>query len=234
MRTIPKAVIWGNGAEFTSLLGSYFNMPVASKSLSQSSSYAPARILPDRRRHCRVALTLLGRFMRVDRSEYPCKLMVISVSGASIMSTTGVEIDEPIVAYFDALGGIEGRVRRLFEGGYTISLHATQARRERLAAQLTWLINRHEMDGVDGRRFERVSAAETALALTLNDNTQVLARILDVSLSGASIASEARPDVGSIITLGKYRGQVTRHHDNGFGIEFIDIDASQMLSRHFS
>ena len=177
-------------------------MPVASQSLKRSSSpYAPARILPDRRRHCRVALTLLGRFMRADKSEFPCKLVIISVGGAAIMSSSEVEIDEPVVAYFDALGGLEGKVRRVFEGGFTLDLDNSASKRERLAAQLTWLINRHELDGVDVRRFERVSAADTVVRLTLADHAAVDAQILDVSLSGASIASTHRPEIGSLIKL---------------------------------
>ncbi len=210
-------------------------MSVAAKSLKRSSSpYAPARILPDRRLHCRVALTLLGRFMRANKFEFPCKLSIISISGASIMTTTDVEIDEPIVAYFDALGSIEGRVRRQFEGGFTLSLAASFRKRERLASQLTWLINRHELDGINGRRFERVASGDPNITMTLGDNETFNARVIDISLSGASIASDLRPEIGSLVTLGKYRGQVMRHHEKGFGVEFVDVDATQMLSRHFT
>ena len=42
-----------------------------------------ARIAPDRRRHKRHAVTLLGRFMRPNRHEYPCRLVGISRLAAS-------------------------------------------------------------------------------------------------------------------------------------------------------
>ena len=56
-----------------------------------------SKIAPDRRRHKRVAVTLLGRFMRENRQEYPCKLVDISVGGAAMMSPVEVAIEERIV-----------------------------------------------------------------------------------------------------------------------------------------
>ena len=40
---------------------------------------------------------------------------------------------------------------------------------------------------------------------------QVSCRIIDVSQSGAGIATDQRPPVGSLVTLGKVPGRVVRH-----------------------
>src|SRR5512139_117707 len=101
----------------------------------------------DQRRHKRVAVTLLGRFMRANRHEYPCKLNDISVGGAAISSPVEVEVGERIVVYFDHIGGMEGSVVRLFEGGFAMQFKMTAHKREKLAAQLTWLINRDVLKG---------------------------------------------------------------------------------------
>src|SRR5262249_39572176 len=74
-----------------------------------------SRIAPDRRRHKRLAATLLGRFMRANKQEYPCRLMDASAGGAAILAPVGVDVGERVVAYFDHLGGIEGPVVRGFE-----------------------------------------------------------------------------------------------------------------------
>ncbi|MGH1417511.1 MAG: PilZ domain-containing protein [Hyphomicrobiaceae bacterium] len=150
------------------------------------------------------------------------------------MTSADVDDNEAVVAYFDALGSIEGQVRRRFEGGFTLSIDASLPKRQRLASRLTWLINRHELDALNGRRFERVSSDEMNIIITVDDKELVDAKVIDVSLSGASIVSDLRPQIGSLVSLGKYRGQVMRHHETGFGIEFIDVDASKMLTRHFS
>ena len=54
-------------------------------------------------------------------------------------------VGERVVAYFDHIGGIEGVVVRVFDGGFAFSIAATKHKREKLAAQLTWLANRSEL-----------------------------------------------------------------------------------------
>lgn len=197
--------------------------------------YTPARLLPqDGKRHARVALTVLGRFMRADKTEHPCKLAVISVTGASIMSTQDLEIDEPVIAHFDELGVLEGIVRRKFTGGFTISLEASKTRQEKLAAQLTWLINRSELDSIDKRRFSRVAVEKKAIKITLGDGRQIPGSILDISVSGASIASLYRPELGALIQVGKYQGRVMRYHAKGFGIEFVNQNPNALDERKAS
>ncbi len=199
----------------------------------QSSSSILSRTPADRRRHKRVALTLLGRFMRANKQEYPCKLSDVSAGGAAIMAPVEVEEGERIVAYFDQLGGLEGTVARLFEGGFAIQLVATQHKREKLVAQLTWLINRGELTGEDERKHERLVPGNRESMMKLDEGIVVPVRVLDVSISGASIGTEARPPIGQEIVLGKLRAVVVRHHSKGIGVRFRDIQNPAALRNHF-
>jgi hypothetical protein len=187
----------------------------------------------DQRRHKRVAVTLLGRFMRENRHEYPCKLNDISVGGAAIMAPVVVEPGERIVAYFDHIGGLEGTVVRVFEGGFALQFKITPHKREKLAAQLTWLINRTVLTGIEQRRHERYPARDTDITVLLETGEIVECRLIDVSISGASLKTEVRPRIGSELTLGKLRCRVMRHHDRGIGVEFVDIQEPEALRRHF-
>lgn len=198
----------------------------------RSDSIVP-KIASDRRRHRRVPITLLGRFMRGNRQEYPCKLNDISVGGASIYAPVDVEMGERIVAYFDQIAGIEGTVCRLYPGGFAISLDATQHKREKLAAQLTWLINRHEFKDLEARVHERVPVMSNTQSLTLAEGLTISCTIIDVSMSGASVATPARPDIGMDVKLGNLRARVTRHHEQGIGLKFIDIQSQNALRRYF-
>ncbi len=193
------------------------------------------RIAPDRRRHKRVKLTLLGRFMRASKSEYPCRLIDISVGGAAISSPVDVEKGEHIVVYFDNLGGLEGTVSRLLDGGFAVEFNITTRRRQKLAAQLTVLVNEKEISEFDLRRpgHDRIALANRSLAITYEDGETEECDALDVSISGASIASDARPRIGSMITVGKLRARVARHHSRGFGVAFIDIQKVEAIRRHF-
>lgn len=191
------------------------------------------RIATDRRRHKRFAVTLLGRFMRTSKHEYPCKLRDISVGGASMMSPVEVSVGERIIAYFDHLGGLEGAVVRAFDGGFAIRLSATQHKREKLAAQITWLVNRDELPGIEERRHERFVVPNSLSMLKLPDGSQVECHLQDVSLSGASVITVARPAVGSEVILGRLRARVVRHHEIGLGLAFLDIQDPEALRRYF-
>jgi c-di-GMP-binding flagellar brake protein YcgR len=193
------------------------------------------RIAPDRRRYKRFPIPLLGRFMRANKQEFPCRLNDISLGGFSLMSPVAIEVGERIVAYFDHIGGVEGTVVRQFEGGFAVALMVTQHKREKLAAQIMWLINRHELKGAEDRRHERVAAANamSLSSLKLGDGVSIQTKIIDVSLSGASLATEARPVIGSEVQLGKLRARVVRHHEQGIAVQFLDIQEPEALRRYF-
>ncbi len=209
-------------------------MSLTSHLFAQRAQIAPAaQIEPDRRRHKRVSVTLLGRFMRANKQEYPCKLYDISVGGAAMMAPVSVEENERIVAYFDHIGGLEGTVVRNFEGGFAIQFMATQHKREKLAAQLTWLINRDVLLPSDERRHERIVPRNGSSSLKVDDNLMLPCQVLDVSISGASIAIEARPAIGLEVVLGKLRAKVVRHHSQGIAVQFMDIQQPLALRRYF-
>lgn len=208
-------------------------MSSTSASTLKPSLRLDARIVPDRRRHKRYSLALLGRFMRANKQEYPCRLQDISVGGASLLSPVDVETGERIVAYLDEIGGIEGEVVRVFEGGFAIALRASQHKREKLAAQITWLLNKAELGDNFGRKHQRVAVVNKTSTLKLADGTTLDCRVLDVSLSGASIETEARPLIGDMVVFGKLRCKVMRYHDRGIGVQFLDIPDPEALRRYF-
>jgi hypothetical protein len=58
-------------------------------------------------------------------------------------------------------------------------------------------------------------------------------RIIDVSLSGASIVSDVKPPIGTAVILGRMRGRVVRHHGQGMGIHFADLRDPNSRARSF-
>lgn len=187
----------------------------------------------ERRRERRYAITLLGRFMRENKQEFPCKLHDISVAGAAIMSPADPEIGERIVGYFDHIGGIEGVVARVFEGGFAIDLRATAHKREKLAQQLAWLTTRGSNHGATQRRHDRFAVPSKTATLQLEEGIAVAVRVIDVSISGAAVETEARPAIGTEVILGKLRARVVRHHAQGLGLEFTDIQNPDAVRRYF-
>lgn len=187
------------------------------------------RIVPDLRRHRRVPLNLTGRFMASDRTEHPCTLQDVSVGGAGIQSDAKVSLNESIIAYFDHLGGLEAVVTRCYRDGFAVQFKVSAHKREKLAAQITWLINRDEFPEETGRKHERFGATGRKARLKTEDGATIDVDVLDASVTGASVGTAARPPIGSTVVLGNFTAVVRRHHEQGLGLQFAETQDINVL-----
>jgi hypothetical protein len=183
------------------------------------------RIVPrseERRRHQRVKVNLLGRYMLADRREYPCQVINMSPGGIALHAPVVGNPGERVIAYVDHLGRLEGKIARLIDNGFAMTISATARKRDKLAAQLTWLANRQILNLPEDRRHGRFVPRNTSARLILQNGTNVTCRVIDLSASGAAvaIAPDLLPPVGAAVTIGKTAGRVVRHIEHGFAIEF--------------
>ena len=183
----------------------------------------------ERRRHQRVKVNLLGRYMLQDRQEYPCQVINMSPGGMALVAPVGGQVGERVVAYVDHLGRLEGKIARPITNGFAMTISATLRKRDVLAAQLTWLANRHILSLPEDRRHGRFTPRNTNAALILPNGVNIGCRIIDMSLSGCAIATQERPAMGAMVTIGKVQGRVVRHLENGFAIEFIRMQHPDFL-----
>jgi hypothetical protein len=193
-----------------------------------------ARILPlaeERRRHQRVRVNLLGRYMLADRREFPCQVIDMSPGGMAMIAPVSGNPGERVIAYVDHLGRLEGKIARVFDNGFAMSIAATSRKRDKLAAQLTWLANRQILNLPEDRRHGRFTPRNPMARLILPNGTNVTCRVIDLSESGAaiSIAPDLRPAVGAMVTIGKTQGRVVRHIEDGFAVEFTRLQHSDFV-----
>ena len=189
-------------------------------------------ILPlsqERRRHQRVKVNLLGRYMLADRREFPCQVINMSPGGMAVIAPVAGATGERVIAYVDHLGRLEGVIARQIENGFAMTIAATPRKRDKLAAQLTWLANRQILDLPEDRRHDRIIPKKAGARLILPNGVNVACRIIDMSLSGAAIATDQRPDVGALISIGKVTGRVVRHIEEGIAIEFTRLQHPDFL-----
>lgn len=188
---------------------------------------AGAEAREEHRLHRRYELPLAGRFMRADKSEHTCVLRDISVGGAAVVHgevANHVTLGERVLVYVDQLGGLEGLVVRVWSDGFAFRLTATQHKREKLAAQITWLLNEQDLKGAALRKHERIVVGNRSADLFVAGAAVTLpCLILDVSVSGASLACKTKPDVDTEVRLHGLRARVVRHHQEGVGVQFVDI-----------
>ena len=186
----------------------------------------------DRRRYQRVKVNLLGRYMLADRREFPCQVVNMSPGGMALIAPVVGAPGERVIAYVDHLGRLEGHVARLFENGFAMTIGATARKRDKLAAQLIWLANRQILGSPEDRRHGRIVPRNPIGRLIMPNGVNVSCGIIDVSQSGAGIATDQRPPVGALITLGKVQGRVVRHLEDGFAIEFTRLQHPDFLEEN--
>jgi hypothetical protein len=191
-----------------------------------------ALILPlsqERRRFQRVAVNLLGRYMLADRREFPCQVVNMSPGGMAVIAPVAAEPGERVIAYVDHVGRLEGVVARRFENGFAMTVAATTRKRDKLAAQLTWLANRHILGLPEDRRHGRITPRNPSGRLILPNGVNISVRVIDISQSGVAISTKERPDIGTPVTIGKTSGRVVRHLEDGVAIEFVRLQHPDFL-----
>ena len=196
---------------------------------SAAIDIAPSRA--ERRTFQRVRIKIYGRFMLEDRTEHPCQVVDMSPGNVALRAERVGEPGEKVIAYIDHIGRIEGVITRTLPDGFAMTVIASDRKRDKLAAQLTWLANKHELDLPEDRRHERVAPRNPMSVLKLGDGRQYQCRIIDLSLSGAAVEIDVKPALGTQVTLGTMRGQVVRHFDEGVAVEFAVVQPQEALDR---
>lgn len=200
-----------------------------------SVSQKAARIVPgtaERRRFQRVRVNLLGRYMLADRREFPCQVSDMSPGGMALVAPVSGQPGERVIAYIDHVGRLEGTVVRSLPNGFAMTIAATPRKRDKLAAQLTWLANRHILGLPEDRRHGRLVPRNSRSILTLPDGTTAPCQIIDMSLSGAAINSELKPPVGTLVLLGRTQARVVRYREDGYAVEFTRLQHPDTLEEN--
>src|SRR5439155_10687239 len=132
----------------------------------------------------------------------------MSPGGMAVIAPVNGKAGERVIAYIDHIGRLEGSIVRQFANGFAMTISATPRKRDKLAAQLTWLANRHILGLPEDRRHGRVAPRNPAARLILANGVNLACCVIDISQSGAAIATNQRPDLGSPVTIGRTPGRV--------------------------
>lgn len=188
---------------------------------SSAASARPQLRMTEQRRHQRVPVVLLGRYMLENRQEYPCQTVNISPGGALVLAPVRGAVGERVVVYLEHLGRLEGEITRHSEQGFAFSISATLRKRDKLASQLTWLANRDGLGLPEDRRHERVVPASPGVVVRLENGREFVGRLIDLSMSGAAVSVEGKLPIHSSVTLGRTPGRVVRVFQGGIGVQFL-------------
>ncbi len=158
----------------------------------------------------------------------------MSPGGMAMITPVTGRVGERVIAYLDHMSRVEGKITRLIEGGFAVELRNTIRKRDKIANVLTWLANRDELNLPEDRRHDRFVPKNPMTRMILPDGTEHVCRVVDVSLSGAAIATDVFPESGDRITLGKMTARVVRRIEGGIAVEFAAVQSRALLEQHIT
>lgn len=182
------------------------------------SKHTPTRTL---RLDQRLPVQLQGRYLNAHGDEHRIVSVAMSCRSAQVFAKDLPQEGSQIVCYFDGLGRVTGEVSRVLDRGFLIRFSLTVRKRDKLADQLTWLINKDKLELSDERQHDRYDAGGPA-QLKLEGGGVLNCRVVDISLTGAGFEAFSRaPAIGDIVTVGNLRGEVVRSQGRSFGVRFL-------------
>jgi hypothetical protein len=191
----------------------------------------PARLLEDgidRRRHRRVSWTVRVRGLTGEGEEFQAMTVDVCAGGLRINLARPMSLGENLVLYIDDIGRVEATVTRvLSEIGYAVEFRAPPRKRDKIADQLTWLINRDRLGLSDERDAERRVSGGQVVAV-YGSGVSIACAVVDVSVFGVALRTTGpRPMIGDKVTLGERSGTCVRYIEGGFAIDFRTMHAEE-------
>lgn len=190
--------------------------------------------IKERRNRRRIALEIAIRFLDSNGNERTGQLTNISGSGIAVRSDHRPALESPIVCYLDSLGGYEGVVCRHLNDGFAVQFVSTKKTQEKLVERIMAAANHIYDDVSRPRRHVRVSVDQEA-QFELEDGTQHPCTVIDLSASGMGVRCDTKPPLGTKLQIGKMKGQIIRHLDEGFAVQFLEqMTFDRLCSRTLS
>jgi hypothetical protein len=138
---------------------------------------------------------------------------------------------EPVTAYFEEFGKLQGSVLRTLYGGFAMSIVGTPAQRAQLETKLLWLEQHQNDDSRNARQHKRVVPLNPHSTLILADGAMLPCFVIDMSASGAAVSADIRPPVGMPLAVGKIVGRVVQRFAEGFAVHFVHAQDPRFLEQ---
>ena len=154
--------------------------------------------------------------------RFDCRTTRVSPFRMMVEAPVLGKVGDQVASYFSDFGSLEGRISDITTREFLLELDISAAMRKRMADKLEWIESRQKDDSIrDLRRQPRMVPTNPHSELTFADGSVVNCFVIDVSLSGAAIASQLQPEIGTPLALGSCVGRVVRHIPGGFAIQFV-------------
>lgn len=179
------------------------------------------RVDHERRLHRRVACSIGARGLTGQGVEFEAQTIDICAGGIRMITDKDLLVGDTVVLYIREIGRVEGAViRRLEENHFAVVIQAPRRKREKIADQLTWLINRDQLQLEEDRTAER-RAGSGQVIVSFGRSMKIACSVIDISLFGVALRTNGpRPQLGVSVSVGDRTGRCVRFFEGGFAVEF--------------
>jgi hypothetical protein len=186
-----------------------------------------------------VIASIPGRYMlanrrnlKGDRCQFACRVVNVSLDAMTLAAPAVGAIGERVIVYTEPFGRLHGLLTRVVTTGFTMSIVASAATREKLAGRLAWLAKQKDSPELpDDRRHARVVPRNPMAQILLADGSTRSCLVIDYSDSGAAVSADLDPEVGTPLAIGKVIGRVVRRFAEGFAVEFVGHESLVHIER---
>ena len=193
-------------------------------------------VIVESRRNTRIIVSVPGTYMLADhrnsrgeRRTYPCRAVNLAPEAIGLVAPVAGRLGERAFVSIDHLGKFKGSIIRLLEGGFVMSIVATDEERSKFAAKIDWFEQFKNFDITDQRADARFVPENPRSRIVFADGSSEECFILDLSASGAAISAQTIPEIGSVLALATVVARVVRHFDGGFAVRFVERQDVQRL-----
>lgn len=182
----------------------------------------------DRRKHRRVQWAVRVRGLTGDGEEFTCTTVDVCAGGLRINLARPLSEGENLVLYIDDIGRVEGIVARVLnEIGYAVEFRVPPRKRDKIADQLTWLINKDRLGLSDERDAERRPGGGQVVASY--GGVSIACAVADVSIFGVALRTAGpRPMIGDRVQVGERAGTCVRYVEGGFAVDFRTLHGTDI------
>lgn len=169
----------------------------------------------------RSRITTKGRYCLSGGEDVQCLADVSATEFIELRRLTQGSLPQAgahVICYLDDLGMLDGVVLHGRPGGFVFQLVANAERQSRIEARLEWM--RSADDREDQRKAARIVPVHRDVRIALQGARTAEAFVTDLSMTGAALILDRRPQVGATVTVGKRYATVVRHTPEGVGVAF--------------
>lgn len=192
----------------------------------------------DRRENIRIVVSLEGRYTLSTKRDgngnlrhFACRVLNMSADALFMAVPVPGPVGDRVVTHLDHFGRLDGRILRCTENGLVSRLSASRADREAYVAKLGWYERYKNHDVIDQRAHKRMYPRDPISTLLLPDGSRMACFVIDMSVSGVAVSADYLPLPGAILTVGDVIGRVVRIFEEGFALNFLELEDISTLER---